>query len=269
MLRAPGGTRLPLASSAGTDGGPYTRPMQFDTVEARVVGSLVEKELTTPQQYPLTLNALVQACNQTSNRDPVMDASETAVQSALDSLKAKRVVRFVFPSHGRSAVRYRHVLDEVVGLDERQRSLVAVLLLRGAQTLGELRTRTERMAEFDGLADVAAELRRMAERDEPLIVRLERRPGQKEERFMHLLAGPPSEAGAAGSAPAVGTVGAPGPAAMAPASAADPGTAGGLPGAGDPVDGALADLRAEVGELRAQVAAISAAVDELRASLGG
>ncbi len=250
--------------------------MQFDVVEARVVGSLVEKELTTPQQYPLTLNALVAACNQASNRDPVLHLGDTEVQAALDSLKAKKVVRFVFPSHGRSAVRYRHVLDEVAGLDERQRALVAVLLLRGAQTLGELRTRTDRMATFSGLADVQAELQRLSERDEPLIVRLERRPGQKEERFGHLLSGPPGAAPEMppGSAGFSGPAGAPAPAGAAFGAGAPGGgvTGSGAAGGGDGRDaaaGGAADLRAEVDELRREVAAMRAELDELRASLGG
>ena len=105
---------------------------------ARVLGSLVEKELTTPQQYPLTITSLVAACNQASNRDPVVDYGEGTVMSALDELKAQRLVRFVLPSHGRTAVRYRQVLDEKLGLDERQLALVAVLLLRGSQPAGFL-----------------------------------------------------------------------------------------------------------------------------------
>src|SRR5665213_4401191 len=119
--------------------------------EVRVLGSLIEKRLTTPQQYPLTLNALVLACNQTSNRDPVVHYDESVVESALSQLKDQRLVRFVLPSHGRSVVRYRHVLDEVLGVDDRQLALLAVLLLRGPQTVGELRTRTERMVDFEDL----------------------------------------------------------------------------------------------------------------------
>lgn len=180
--------------------------MTLDAVQGRILGSLVEKELATPQQYPLTANALLLACNQTSNREPVMLLAEAEVQRALDGLKGERLVRFVFPSHGRSAVRYRHVLDEALGLDERQRALLGVLLLRGPQTVGELRTRTERLARFDRLDDVGAELDALAARSEPLVERLPRRPGQKEERYRQLLAeeaagGPGSgwDRGAAGS----------------------------------------------------------------------
>lgn len=162
--------------------------MRLDGVEARVVGSLVEKQLTTPQQYPLTLNSLTLACNQSSNRDPVVNFSEQQVHDALDSLKQKGLVRFVLPSHGRSVVRYRHVLDEKLALDDRQMSLVAVLLLRGPQTVGELRARTERMATFESITAVDSDLEGLSRWEEPLVARLPRRSGQKEERWTHLLA---------------------------------------------------------------------------------
>ncbi len=161
--------------------------MPLDAVQGRVVGSLIEKQLTTPQQYPLTLNGLTLACNQASNRDPVVVYPEGRVQEALDSLKGQGLVRFVLPSHGRSVVRYRHVLDEKLALDPRQLSLVAVLLLRGPQTVGELRTRTERMAEFDTVAEVESDLQGLTRWDPPLVARQERRPGQKEDRWHQLL----------------------------------------------------------------------------------
>jgi len=157
--------------------------MQLSVVSARVIGSLVEKELTTPQHYPLTLKALVAACNQSSNREPVVEYDEDTVLSVVNELKQERLVRFVLPSHGRTAVRYRHVLDEALALDRRQCALLAVLLLRGPQTIGELRLRTERMAEFDGLDEVVRELEFLRSRDEPLTSNLGRRPGQKEERW--------------------------------------------------------------------------------------
>ena len=152
-----------------------------------MVGSLIEKHLTTPQQYPLSLNSLTLACNQTSNRDPVVSYGEGDVQSALDTLKAKGLVRFVLPSHGRSVVRYRHVLDEKLALDARQMSLIAVMLLRGPQTVGELRTRTERMADFEGIEAVESDLEGLTKWEEPLVQKLDRRPGQKEERWTQLL----------------------------------------------------------------------------------
>jgi uncharacterized protein YceH (UPF0502 family) len=161
--------------------------VNLDPVEGRVVGSLIEKQLTTPQQYPLSLNSLTLACNQTSNRDPVTSYGEGEVQSALDSLKAKGLVRFVLPSHGRSVVRYRHVMDEKLALDARQMSLIGVLLLRGPQTVGELRTRTERMADFASLTDVQSDLEGLTKWEEPLVQKQQRRPGQKEERWAQLL----------------------------------------------------------------------------------
>ena len=161
--------------------------MDLSAVEMRVMGSLAEKQLTTPQQYPLTINALVQACNQTSNRDPVVTYDEGTVEAALSSLREAGLLRLVHPSHGRSATRYRQVLDERFGLDARSLSILAVLLLRGPQTSGELRARTERMADFGDLEEVEAELARLAEGGDPLVGRLPRRPGQKEERWAEAL----------------------------------------------------------------------------------
>jgi uncharacterized protein YceH (UPF0502 family) len=158
--------------------------MKLSPEGARVIGSLVEKDLTTPDQYPLTIKSLVAACNQASNREPVVAFEERLVLSTLDALKEQRLVRFVLPSHGRSAVRYRHVLPEALGLDQRQCALVASLLLRGPQTIGELRSRTERMADFDGLEAVEHELAFLAKVEEPLALSLGRRPGQKEVRWI-------------------------------------------------------------------------------------
>ena len=113
-----------------------------------MLGCLVEKQLTTPQQYPLTLNALAMATNQATNRDPVVELNDETVLAAVDELRSHRLVRVILPSHGRSVKRYRHVLDEVYGLDAPRYALVATLLLRGPQTVGELRARSERMVEF-------------------------------------------------------------------------------------------------------------------------
>src|ERR1700735_2432442 len=167
--------------------------MELSSVEARVIGSLGEKQLTTPQQYPLTINALILACNQTSNRDPVVTFDEDTVEAALSSLREAGLLRLVHPSHGRSATRYRQVLDERFGLDARSLSILTVLLLRGPQTIGELRTRTDRMADFSSLEDVERELERLAEGDEPLVGRLPRRPGQKAERWAENLSAALSE----------------------------------------------------------------------------
>ena len=163
--------------------------LELSAEELRVLGCLVEKELTTPDQYPLTLNSLVLACNQRSNREPVLDLDESTVSAAVTSSKTKGFVRFVHPSHGRSVLRYAHMMGEVLGLSERQLALLAVLILRGPQTPGELRSRTERMTTFDDLQDLERELGRMNGLDTPIVERLIRRPGQKEDRFGHLLGG--------------------------------------------------------------------------------
>jgi uncharacterized protein len=161
--------------------------MELSQIEVRVLGCLAEKQLTTPQQYPLTLNALTLACNQTSNRDPVVSYDEQTVEAAVTSAKTKGLARFVHPSHGRSAIRFAHMLEEALGVDRRQLCILAVLMLRGPQTPGELRSRTERMEPFESLSDIEGELVRLAQREDPLVVRLTRRPGQKEERYAHLL----------------------------------------------------------------------------------
>ena len=220
-----------------------------------MLGSLVEKGLTTPQQYPLTINALLAACNQTSNREPVVSFEEGTVQSALDQLREQRLIRLVLPSHGRSVVRYRHVLDEALGLDDRQCAILAVLLLRGPQTVGELRTRTERMARFDGLAEVQHELDLLHGREEPLAADVGRRPGQKEERW----ASPLVEVDHRDSAQRAET--------GIPSSPSGTGGAGGVERAAphDP----KADLRSELAGLRSEVAALRNELEELRASLGG
>lgn len=157
-------------------------------VEARVVGSLVEKQLTTPEYYPLTLNALMAACNQKSNRDPVMSLGETEILSAIDSLRDKNLV-YLFYGSGSRTVKYKHMLQSVYDLDEAGVAIVAVLLLRGPQTIGELRERTGRLYEFSGLGEVQEALDALMRRDEPIITKLERQPGQKEARYAHLLTG--------------------------------------------------------------------------------
>ena len=123
-----------------------------------MLGCLVEKQLTTPQQYPLTLNALTMAANQATNRDPVVSLDDEAVLAAVDELRSEHLVRVLLPSHGRSVKRYRHVLDEVYGLDAPRYALLATLLLRGPQTVGELRARSERMIDFPSASDVQEQL---------------------------------------------------------------------------------------------------------------
>jgi len=172
----------PMAE-AGVDGG--SRPL--DAIEARVLGSLVEKAATTPEAYPLTENAVVLACNQKTSREPVMQLDAGEVVHALRSLEARKLVR-VAPSSQR-ALRYEHRFDEVYGTTARQRAVLCVMLLRGPQTVAELHSRTERIASFPGLDDVRDTLDRLMQRDAPLVVRLGRARGQREDRYMHLLGG--------------------------------------------------------------------------------
>jgi uncharacterized protein YceH (UPF0502 family) len=157
-----------------------------DDVEIRVVGCLVEKQRTTPDHYPLTLNSLRLACNQSTNRDPVVDYDEATIRKALGELGRRRWIRSA-SGHTSRVAKYRHLLDTQLNLPEDQLSLMAVLMLRGAQTPGELKQRVERMFHFDELAAVQRLLDHLIERG--LVERLERRPGQKEERYRHLLGG--------------------------------------------------------------------------------
>ncbi|MEO8649977.1 MAG: YceH family protein [Acidobacteriota bacterium] len=167
-------------------------------IETRILGSLVEKQLTTPEYYPLTLNSLVAACNQKSNRDPVMSLTDTSVLSAIDPLRDRNLVYLYYGSSSRT-VKYKHMLAGVYELDDAGVAVMAVLMLRGPQTLGELRERTGRLYEFSGLGEVQETLDLLSRRDEPVVVKLERQAGQKEARYAHLFSGP-VEAAAAGAA---------------------------------------------------------------------
>ena len=160
--------------------------MDADAVEIRVLGSLIEKQRTTPDVYPLSLNALRLACNQATNRDPVVDLDEPQIRAALERLSRKGWTRLASGPGGRVA-KYRHLLDEALGLVPSQSALLAVLMLRGAQTPGELKGRTERLYPFASLDDVQRTLDELMARE--LVARLPRRPGQKEERFVQLLGG--------------------------------------------------------------------------------
>ena len=161
-------------------------------VEARVLGSLIEKDITTPDYYPLSLNALVNACNQKNNREPVMNLDENAVRDALAGLQEQRLAG---PARGADSriTKYEHRLQEVFNFTRGETALLCVLLLRGRQTPGELRGRTERMFRFEHLDDVEATLRRLMERDPPLVKVLQRQPGTNESRYAHLLSGEPQE----------------------------------------------------------------------------
>jgi uncharacterized protein len=157
-------------------------------IETRVLGSLIEKDITTPDYYPLSLNALVNACNQKNNRDPVMTLDENTVRDALSTLQEKRLAG---PASGADSrvTKFEHRLQEAFNFDRREIAIICVLLLRGPQTPGELRGRTDRMYHFDTLDDVVSTLDRLAHREPPLVAVLPRQPGTKESRYMQLFSG--------------------------------------------------------------------------------
>lgn len=162
-------------------------PVALNALEARVLGCLVEKAATTPEVYPLTLNAAHLAVNQKSNRDPIMNAEPGAVGQALRSLEEKHLARVV---HGARALRYEHTIDAALNLTTRSRAVIAMLLLRGPQTQAELLTRTARLADFPDGAILGDTLDRLIAREPALVTRIGRGPGQREDRYMHLLCGP-------------------------------------------------------------------------------
>ena len=174
-------------------------------IETRVLGALIEKDITTPDYYPLSLNALVNACNQKNNRDPVMNLDEEAVRQALYGLQEKRLAG---PASGADSrvTKYEHRLQEVFNFSRPEIAVICVLFLRGPQTPGELRGRTERMHRFEALDEVQSALQRLMQREPPLVKMLSRQPGTKEARYAHLLAGdvegwePSPESRAAGNA---------------------------------------------------------------------
>ena len=161
--------------------------LRLSATEARLLGCLIEKEATTPEQYPLTENALVVASNQKTSRDPVMELTLGEVGHALRQLEPRHLVRSV---HGARAQRYEHLVSRAYGLTAQQQALLGLLLLRGPQTLNELLTRSERMARFADADDLRHALERMAERQPSLVLRVPRAAGQREERWMHRLCGP-------------------------------------------------------------------------------
>jgi uncharacterized protein len=209
--------------------------LDLNPVEIRVLGCLIEKQRTTPDTYPLTLNALRLACNQSTNRDPVVEYDESTIRGALERLARRRYVRLA-SGHTTRATKYRHLLDDTLQLNDAQLSLLGVLMLRGAQTPGELRQRTERLHRFPDHDSLEAVLTELSERD--YVKRLERRPGQKEQRYT-LLLDTEEEAAPEPEPPATGP-----------------------PPPATPSDARLTRLEAEVAQLRAEL-------DELRAQLGG
>ena len=163
--------------------------LDLSPVEVRVVGSLLEKEVTTPDTYPLTRNALVAACNQSTGRAPVLQLDHGQVEAAIRTLKERGMVRIVHPSHGGRSEKYRHVVHEVLELGDAERAVLCLLALRGPQTPGELKARSDRLYTFATLDEVQRALEALADRPEPLATRLPRRLGQKELRWAHLLSG--------------------------------------------------------------------------------
>jgi uncharacterized protein len=174
--------------------------MDLSAPEARVLGALVEKERTTPEHYPLTTNALVAACNQRTSRDPVTDYDDRTIDEAMRELRQRGLARTVRGS-GMRSYKHRHVVDEALGLGGGELAVLAVLALRGPQTPGELRSRTER---YRGASDVDGALASLASREDPLVVNLGRSPGQSQDRWAHLLAGADAARAAAAATPAVG-----------------------------------------------------------------
>jgi uncharacterized protein len=209
----------------------------LSVLDVRVLGSLVEKEATTPDNYPLTLNALTAACNQTTNREPVLHVDEAAVLKSIEALTERNLVRAVHRSDSR-ARRYRHLMTETLKLHQEEIAVMCVLMLRGAQTVGEIRTRSVRLFEFADLARVDITLQSLMTLSEPLVVQLPRRPGQKEVRYAHLLSGEPQ---LDDDAPVAGAG-----AAAAPREADEP-----RPSRLEAVEKDVEDLRAQVTELRA------------------
>lgn len=225
----------PLAP--GEASSPLDEGVVLSPQEARALGCLVEKELTTPDYYPLTLNSLVAACNQKSSRNPVVEYSEAEVMAALDGLREKRLANRVTSSDGRVA-RYRHLFHDAFRLTQQQGAALCVMLLRGPQTVGEIRQRSQRLYPFETLDEVEETIEELATKSPaPLVVRLARRPGEKEARYAHLLSGEPDEA-----------------------------TAGAAEGPSrQPKPGRVEALEAEVAELRERLGALEAEFEQFRA----
>ena len=217
-------------------------PIVLTRAEARVLGALVEKEVTTPEYYPLSLNALINACNQRSNREPVMNLDEEEVRQALHGLEDMCLAGRARSADGRVS-KYEHWLGEVFNFSRAETALVCVLLLRGPQTPGELRGRTERMHRFDELTDVAAGLQKLMEREPPLAAILPRQPGTKESRYAHLLSG------AVESLPV--------------AAAAEPAYVRRESGEDAGHEERIAQLEATVAELRQEIVALRQKIDDL------
>ena len=219
---------------------PQTEPILLTTTEARVLGALVEKEVTTPDYYPLTMNALINACNQRSNREPVTNLDEDDVRQALHGLEDKQLAGRARSADGR-VTKYEHWLGEAFNFSRAETALLCVLLLRGPQTPGELRGRTERMHRFEEISDVLAGLQKLMEREPALVAILPRQPGTKESRYAHLLSGPVESMPVATTVPYAGE---------SPAGAADQ-------------SDRIAQLESAVAELQRELAGLKEKIDSL------
>ncbi len=243
-----------------------SRTRKLDPIEIRVLGALLEKEQTTPDHYPLTINATIAACNQKSNRDPVMKLTETQVVEALDRLREDVLT---WRSQGARVERWQHSLDRRWHLDGKSKAVMTLLLLRGPQTVGELRTRSERMRHFDSIGEVEETLAKLADGFDALVCELPRQPGKRETRWMHLESAesdpretvqqaaappPPPATFATAPAPAFAAAPAPAPAAPPPPSAAR--------------DERLEQLEATVEKLQSTVTTLEEQVQALREDLG-
>jgi uncharacterized protein len=217
--------------------------MEPDAVEIRVLGCLIEKQRATPDVYPLTLNALRLACNQSTNRDPVVDYDENTIRSGIERLVQRKWATLASWSNRRS-MKYRHTLDGALGLDDGEIAVLAVLMLRGPQTPGELKTRTERLHSFGDMSELSETLERLIERR--LAVRLDRRPGQREERYAHLLG---SEDGVEPEAAAPSQ-------SAAPAGAQPPPAPPAQPPPGERFEESFARIEQEIAELRTELQAL-------------
>jgi len=234
-------------AQSGDEPMPITQPIVLSPAQARVLGALVEKEVTTPDYYPLSLNALVNACNQSSNREPVMRLDEEEVRLALRRLEEHGVAGRARGADGR-VTKYEHWLGEAFNFTRAETALICVLLLRGPQTPGELRSRTDRLHRFDEISEVLAGLQKLMEREPALVAVLPRQPGTKESRYSHLLSGTVESAIAAENATARRE-----PVHYAPRTASD-----------DPAqEGRIAQLEASVAELTQKVEALNRKIDDL------
>lgn len=239
-----------------------SRTRKLDPIEIRVLGALLEKEQTTPDQYPLTINAAIAACNQKSNREPVMSLTETEVVEALDRMREDVLT---WRSQGSRVERWQQSVDRRWGLDKKSKAIMTLLLLRGPQTVGELRTRSERMYHFDSIEQVEESLRKLADGFDALVCELPRQPGKREIRWMHLES---SEGDPREMEPAALSRPAPAPAAAPPMAESGGGRKTPSEERLEAVESECRELRQTVETLESTVATLQEQLEALRADLG-